>query len=148
MHGLIPRLEPLTLDSLGLSETLENLVRDWRSRRPAVALSVRYEVSCDLGHSVTLTIYRIVQEGLINALRHAQPSRIEIGVESDAQRIAVSVADDGVGLPEDWRRPGHFGLRGLAERVENLAGTFEVSNRAPRGVLLRAEIPLRGGAET
>jgi two-component system, NarL family, sensor histidine kinase UhpB len=147
MHGLIPRLEPLTLDTLGLAETLENLVRDWQRRCPSVALTARYDVSCDLGHSVTLTIYRIVQEGLINALRHAQPSRVDIHVECDDQRIGVSVADDGGGLPADWRRPGHFGLRGLAERVENVAGTFDVANREPSGVLLRAEIPLRGGAD-
>lgn len=142
MHGLIPRLEPLTLDSLGLAETLENLVRDWQSRRPDVALSIEYDVTCTLGHSVTLTIYRIVQEGLINALRHARASCIAIGVRADAERIVVSVADDGVGLPAEWCGPGHFGLRGLAARVESLNGTFGVANRGPRGVLLTAEIPL------
>ena len=54
---------------------------------------------------------------MINALRHAQASRVDIAVEGDAQRIRVTVADDGVGLPADWARPGHFGLRGLADRV-------------------------------
>jgi two-component system sensor histidine kinase UhpB len=86
-----------------------------------------------------------VQEGLINALRHAQASRIETNVESDAKSIVVTLTDDGVGLPADWSRPGHFGLRGLAERVERLHGTFTVSNSANRGVTLRAEIPLGGG---
>jgi len=148
MHGLIPRLEPLTLDSLGLGETLENLVRDWQRRCPGVALSARYRLSGDLGNSVALTIYRIVQEGLINALRHGHPSSVEIDVHGDDERIAVTVADDGVGLPADFSRPGRFGLRGLAERVETLSGRFEVRNREPRGVLLTAEIPLVAEAET
>jgi two-component system sensor histidine kinase UhpB len=87
-----------------------------------------------------------VQEGLINALRHAQASRIETSVESDGRSIVVTLVDDGVGLPADWSRPGHFGLRGLAERVERLRGTFTVSNCPNRGVKLRAEIPLGGGA--
>ncbi|MBN1240482.1 MAG: hypothetical protein JXB36_18410 [Gammaproteobacteria bacterium] len=146
MHGLIPRLEPLTLDTLGLAETLENLVRDWQRRCPGIELSLDYDVECDLGHSVTLAIYRIVQEGLINALRHAHPGRVDVSIRADEERIVVSVADDGVGLPEDWRRPGHFGLRGLADRVEHLDGTFDVRERQPRGVLLEATIPLHGEA--
>ncbi len=142
MHGLIPRLTPLSLDTLGLATTLENLVRDWQRRNPSISLSVRQDLKTDLGPSVTLTIYRVVQEGLINALRHAQPATVEINVEADAKRIVVTVRDDGVGLPADWARPGHFGLRGLADRVEHLGGTFKVGNCPSRGVSLTAEIPL------
>jgi two-component system sensor histidine kinase UhpB len=142
MHGLIPRLEPLTLDTLGLGETLENLVRDWQRRCPAIALALHCDIRSDLGTSVTLTIFRVVQEGLINALRHARPTRVEIDVRADDERAVVTVADDGVGLPDDWARPGRFGLRGLAERIEGLNGRFEVRGREPHGVRLGAEIPL------
>ena len=142
MHGLIPRLMPLSLDTLGLAETLENLVRDWQRRYPSVALTVRHELPADLGPSVTLAIYRAVQEGLINALRHAQASKVEIRLDSDDRRIVVTVEDDGVGLPQGWSRPGHFGLRGLAQRVEHLGGALKIGNREPRGTILSAEIPL------
>jgi two-component system sensor histidine kinase UhpB len=54
------------------------------------------------------------------------------------------VTDDGVGLPEHWSRPGHFGLRGLTERVEHLGGALSVRNHEPHGVCLTAEIPLGG----
>ena len=145
MHGLIPRLTPLSLDTLGLANTLDNLFKDWQRRNPTIALSLQQNFSADLGPSVTLAIYRVVQEGLINALRHAQASRVETTVESDAHSIVITLTDDGVGLPADWSRPGHFGLRGLAERVERLGGRFSVSNCANRGVKLRAEIPLGGG---
>jgi two-component system sensor histidine kinase UhpB len=149
MHGLIPRLMPLSLDTLGLAETLENLVGDWQRRYPAIALTVRHDLPADLGPSVTLTIYRVVQEGLINALRHAQASRVEIDLESRegtmGQQMVVTIIDDGVGLPGQWSRPGHFGLRGLADRVERLNGTLQVVNRDPRGVRLTANIPLTAG---
>ncbi len=147
MHGLIPRLEPLTLDTLGLGDTLENLVRDWQRRSPSVALSLHYGIAADVGHSVALTIYRVVQEGLINALRHGQPTSVAIDIRADEERIVVRVADDGIGLPDDWARPGRFGLRGLAERVDTLRGRFEVRRRQPRGVLLQAEIPLLAATE-
>ena len=150
MHGLIPRLMPLSLDTLGLAETLENLVGDWQRRYPSIALTVRHDLPADLGPSVTLTIYRVVQEGLINALRHAQASRVEITLESreskTGQQMVVTISDDGVGLPEQWSRPGHFGLRGLADRLERLNGTLLVSNRQPRGVRLTADIPLTAGS--
>ncbi len=121
MHGLIPRLAPLSLDTLGLAATLDDLVRDWQRRHPSIALSLHRELPVELGPSVTLAIYRVVQEGLINALRHAQPSRVDITVRCDAERIEATVIDDGVGLPADWARPGHFGLRGL-ERARAAVG--------------------------
>ena len=145
MHGLIPRLVPLSLDTLGLAETLENLVRDWQRRYPSMALSLRQELSEDLGPSVTLAIYRVVQESLSNALRHAHASRVDVSVQCDAHRMVVIVNDDGIGLPAEWARPGHYGLRGLMERVAHLGGVLTVANREPHGVCLTAEIPLKGG---
>src|SRR5882757_5740113 len=108
MHGLIPRLMPVSLDTLGLAETLENLVRDWQRRNPAIDLTLRYELPSDLGPSVTLAAYRVVQEGLIKALRHAQARNIEINLESRPRSMLVTVIDDGVGIPATWSRPGHF----------------------------------------
>jgi two-component system, NarL family, sensor histidine kinase UhpB len=142
MHGLIPRLTPLSLDTLGLAATLDNLVRDWQRRHPAIALSLRQDLPVDLGPSIGLAIYRVVQEGLINALRHAQASRVDIVLQCDARSIRVTVTDDGVGLPADWARPGHFGLRGMADRVRQVGGTFEIGNHDGRGVRLTADIPL------
>jgi two-component system sensor histidine kinase UhpB len=90
-----------------------------------------------------------VQEGLINSLRHSQAQHIDINLESrtdgesGAQRMIVTITDDGVGLPGgSWSRPGHFGLRGLTERVEHLGGELTVRNREPHGVCLSATIPL------
>jgi two-component system sensor histidine kinase UhpB len=142
MHGLIPRLIPLSLDTLGLAATLESLVRDWQRRHPSIALSLRQDLPIELGPSITLAIYRVVQEGLINALRHAQASRVDIAVICNDQRIVATVIDDGIGLAADWTRPGHFGLRGLAERVRQLGGTFDIGQLDGRGVRLTADIPL------
>jgi two-component system, NarL family, sensor histidine kinase UhpB len=146
MHGLIPRLVPLSLDTLGLADTLEILVRDWQRRNPAVQLAARNDLSHELGPTVTLTLYRVAQEGLINALRHGQPTRVEIDLHSNDDQIVLTVTDDGVGLAPDWSRPGHYGLRGLAERVEHLGGSFTVANHEPHGVRLTARIPLLAAA--
>jgi len=146
MHSLIPRLAPLSLDALGLSATLENLVRDWQRRHVSVTIDLEHKLPADLGSSVALAVYRVVQEGLINALRHAQATRIGIVVDGTEERIRVSVTDDGIGLPADWARPGHFGLRGLTDRVTQLGGKFEVGSEGTRGTHLAAEIPLKAAA--
>ncbi|HEY0767731.1 MAG TPA: ATP-binding protein [Steroidobacteraceae bacterium] len=146
MHGLIPRLAPPSLDTLGLAQSLESLVREWQRRHPAPLLSLQHELPADLGASATLAAYRVVQEGLVNALRHANATRVVIDIRSNGRSMVVSVTDDGVGLPAQWSRPGHFGLRGLAERVGHLGGTVQVRNHEPHGVSLTAEIPLVVGA--
>jgi len=146
MHGLIPRLTPLSLDTLGLSATLDNLTQDWQRRYPAVALTLHHELPPDLAPAVTLAIYRVIQEGVTNALRHAHPSRVDVDVRAAAQAIRVIVTDDGQGLPPTWSKPGHFGLRGLTDRVAQLGGSFQVGNDDGGGARLTALIPLGGTA--
>ncbi len=146
MHGLIPRLAPAALDTLGLAESLETLVREWQERHPSPRLALRQQLPSDLGTSVTLAAYRVVQEGLVNAVRHARAQQVTIEVTAASGRMIVSVSDDGIGLPANWSRPGHFGLRGLTERVERLGGTLRVCNLDAGGACLRADIPL--GART
>ena len=142
MHGLIPRLAPVALDTLSLSEALEGLVRDLQRRNPSVALSLRQELAFDPGPSIAHAAYRVIQEGLSKALRHAHASRIDVELRADSHSVLVTVTDDGAGLPESWNRPGHFGLRGLRERVGHLGGTLTLRNGEHRGTLLAAEIPL------
>jgi two-component system sensor histidine kinase UhpB len=141
MHGLIPRLAPLSLDTMGLTATLENLVQDWQRRHPSVALTLNHHLPPDLGPSVTLVVYRVVQESVINALRHARATRVHVEVSGDAQRLLVTVTDDGIGLAQDWSKPGHFGLRGLKDRVSQLGGSVDIRNQPTGGVQLTADIP-------
>ncbi|HVF16163.1 MAG TPA: ATP-binding protein [Steroidobacteraceae bacterium] len=142
MHGLIPRLTPLALDSLSLAEALEAFVNDWRRRHPAVTFQLQQDLQAELSTGVSLVIYRLVQEGVTNAVRHAHPTRIDIDIRADEKHVFVRIEDDGVGLPEDWSQPGHFGLRGLRERVAKLEGRFDVGNRPAGGVAVTADLPL------
>jgi two-component system sensor histidine kinase UhpB len=142
MHGLIPRLAPAALETVSFSEALEGLVRDLQRRHPSVMLTLRHELATNPGPGVSLAAYRVVQEGLINALRHANASHVDIELRAERGRLTVTVTDDGVGLPEDWARPGHYGLRGLRERVGHLGGELTLRTHGGGGTLLAAEIPL------
>jgi signal transduction histidine kinase len=111
-----------------------------------VALTLHHRLPPDLGPSITLAIYRVVQEGVINALRHAQAKRVDVEVHGDAQHVVVTVTDDGIGLPQDWSRPGHFGLRGLTDRVKQLGGSVQIGNNPGGGARVTADIPLQEAA--
>jgi two-component system sensor histidine kinase UhpB len=144
MHGLIPRLAPAAIDTLSLSEALEGLVSDLQRRHPAVTLTLRHDLAANPVPGVSLAAYRVVQEGLNNALRHAHASHVDIELRAERLSLTVTVTDDGVGLSDDWSRPGHYGLRGLGDRVSQLGGKLTLRNQELRGTLLAAEIPLAG----
>lgn len=142
MHGLIPRLAPLTLDTLGLAETLEGFIKQWQGRHPAIRFSLRHELPEQLGASINIAIYRVVQEAVINAVRHARPTAVDVDVVCSDSKAQVRVVDNGIGPPQEWSRPGHFGLRGLQERMTTLGGALTLAEHRPHGVELTAEIPL------
>ncbi|HJT98726.1 MAG TPA: sensor histidine kinase [Rhodanobacteraceae bacterium] len=142
MHALIPRLRPLTLDSLELADAARERVDEWRRMHPGIAFSLQLDtLPADLGESYTLTAYRILQEAVTNALRHASPRRIEIRIASDEDALTIEVADDGRGLPDDWQRRGQFGLRGMQERARALDGEFTIANRDEGGTRVAARLP-------
>lgn len=152
MHGLIPRLTPMALESLGLADALAELVGGIRQRHPEVALSLSAPPLLEhIDPAVALAAYRVVQEALNNALKHSGARRIDVAVALDPPRLAVSVCDDGCGLPEGWQGAGRYGLLGLRERVSALGGACSAQRRPEGGTRVQAVLPLRdslgGGTE-
>jgi two-component system sensor histidine kinase UhpB len=143
MHGLIPRLTPLVLDSFGLSEALNDLAERTRRSHPAAELLLHVELGdAQLAGDVALALYRAAQEGITNALRHGRATLLNIALKAGPEGLALDVIDDGQGLPaEGTARSGHYGLRWLAERVEALGGQFSIEAAEPRGVHLQVRLP-------
>lgn len=144
MHGLIPRLAPLVLDSMGLSAALQDLVERTRRAHPGLQLSLVLPAEMPpLATEAALALYRAAQEGLTNALRHGAAQRIEIRLWVEAGALRLRLRDDGRGLPAQWQeRPGHHGLRWLDERVSAQGGRMSVQPAAPQGVELQVWLPL------
>jgi two-component system, NarL family, sensor histidine kinase UhpB len=152
IHGalatLIRELRPTGLDELGLAAALEHCVETWRVRLPGVSL--RLSIAGDftaLPESVTLTLYRLVQEAMTNVAKHAAASDVAVrlerttggGVEEDW--IELTVADDGVGTSPGLPTPG-LGLIGMRERVMALQGKLMFTSSPGRGFELSARIPV------
>jgi two-component system sensor histidine kinase DesK len=88
-------------------------------------------------------IFRCVQEGLSNAIRHADATQIQVSVRREADDLVVEVSDDGGG---NAGRPEGNGLRGMRERLAAVRGTLVAANRAPRGFGIEARLPATGEA--
>jgi two-component system, NarL family, sensor histidine kinase UhpB len=148
MHGIIPRLTPLVLDNFGLAAALTELVERTRRSHSEVLVEMQIELGdAVLPAEAALALYRAAQEGITNALRHGQATRLRLAVTATARQVDLQLQDNGRGLPpEGLPRSGHYGLRWLSERLQSLHGSLQLANTAPQGVLLRASVPLAGVA--
>jgi two-component system sensor histidine kinase UhpB len=147
MHGIIPRLTPLTLDRFGLGDALADLVERTRRSQPGVTIELEVKLGdATLSADAALALYRGAQEGMTNALRHGQATQIRVELRRADGSAALTVTDNGDGLPAEAPPPGHHGLRWLAERVEGLGGQFRIAGNAPRGVVLQVRLPLAAAA--
>jgi signal transduction histidine kinase len=98
--------------------------------------------------AVSETLWRVAHESLANAEKHAQAQSVRIDLQlqngtSTSREAVLTVADNGIGLPPGAEAtPGHFGLRGIRERVEGLGGAFSLGRNLPRGTALGVRIPV------
>ena len=135
-------LRPSMLDDLGLVPAVEWYAREM-SRRDEIEVEVRAEnVSEELPDPLKLCVYRIVQEALNNAQRHAHAKNAVVELQQTGDVIRVNTRDDGSGF--DPKRTRGMGLLGMEERVKRLGGTIEIDSRPGAGTTIRAELPLAG----
>ena len=139
----IRALRPDALESHDLESALEKMIENFRETTGA---DIRYAQEAGkllLAQDEEVTVYRIVQEGMTNAIRHGKATQINLIIDRKDRNLRVRIFDNGVGM--QGKKTG-FGLNYMKERVELLKGTLRYGNRedGSRGFFLEAEIPVRG----
>lgn len=145
MHDIIRKLRPGALDNLGLAETLRDAVHHNQTQHPELQFNLTLEGDLDsLGETLNINIYRIVQEAINNALKHAQASIIDIRLIAQDNALQLTIKDNGVGMNiEAVDQTQHFGLLGMRERVQGFHGSFQVVSEPNLGSALNINIPLK-----
>ncbi|MFD9949490.1 sensor histidine kinase [Nonomuraea sp. NPDC059023] len=136
-------LRPLALDGHVGSAALQQLAASF----DGTGLEVSFEVEggeLPLDPDIELVLYRVLQEGLANAVRHADARQVQGILAFRDDRVVLTVADDGRG--RDRRARGGFGLHSLAERTRAVGGTLTTGDRPGGGFEVRAELPAGAGA--
>jgi signal transduction histidine kinase len=135
----VPHLEDWTL-----TETVSRVVSN-HERHTGTKVTVVGDYSGEqVPLPVKITVYRLVQEALRNAYRHAEGSGQRVVVRSAGDTLQVEVADEGAGFdPAVARGSGErLGLVGMRERVESIGGEFHIESAPGHGTRIRAELPL------
>jgi signal transduction histidine kinase len=147
LRNLITELRPAELDELGLESALEALI-DRRASQSELQVVVDIDMGTGYGGApkridaaVEGAIYRLVQEALTNASKHAAASRVDLVVRTIPGAVELIVKDDGRGFDPADPTNG-FGVMGMRERVALVGGTFELDSVADAGTTLRAVLPI------
>ena len=136
-------LRPSALDDLGLVAALRLVVARHGERTGMPASFMATPVDARAPAEIETACFRIVQEALTNAARHARARHVEVTLVMQGDALQVAVRDDGVGFDADrWLRTG-LGLVGMSERAALAGGTFEVESAPGAGTTVRARFPLR-----
>jgi len=133
------RLRPAELDDLGLARALTSLCADV-ARRAAIQIAVDIERDLPrLDGEAELAIYRITQESLTNAVRHAQCSRVDVHLGTSADGLELKIRDNGIGI---HGRHAGTGLRGMRERALAIGATLRTRSAPRAGVEITLLVPL------
>ena len=146
LRGALVRLRPPDIEELGLTLSLESLVASWNGfekgrTRFDIAISGKVD---DLPPSVCANLYRIAQEAITNAAKHAQARRVQLRLEAAQAEIVMTVEDDGEATNGNPAPTAGMGLLGMQERVVSLGGTLRFERRPAGGAQLVAAIPNLG----
>ena len=149
MHNIVRQLRPGAMDNLGLAETLKDAVSNYQAQHPQIKIQLYLSENLEagklqsLGETVSINLYRIVQESLNNAFKYAQASKIDIRLIKTANgELQLSIEDNGIGMDVNAvDQTTHFGLLGMRERVQALNGTFNIIASPNKGTKIQITVP-------
>lgn len=135
-------LRPRPLDDLGLVPAVRVMAEDFARQHGVRCVIAAGDVGPHVDDKTTVALYRMVQESLNNAAKHARASEVEIRMFVDGGHLHIEIADNGVGMSDgEMRKRGSFGLIGMRERATALGGTFHVDSTPGQGTRLRLAVP-------
>jgi signal transduction histidine kinase len=146
LRGALVRLRPPDVEELGLTLSLESLVASWNGfekGRTQFDIAIIGKVD-DLPPSVCASLYRIAQEAITNAAKHAHARCVQLRLEAGPTDIILSVEDDGEATGGSGATRAGMGLLGMQERVVSLGGTLRFERPMAGGARLVATIPNMG----
>jgi two-component system, NarL family, sensor histidine kinase UhpB len=136
---ILDRLRPLHIQELGLEKSIQTLLQYARTQAPGLKLTLRIDPRLnDVDGLLSQTVYRVIQEGMTNVLRHANAGAMSVEATIEGPQVAVEISDDGVGFAPD--QPFGRGLTGMHERVRALSGSFEFKRENGR-TYIRCRLP-------
>ena len=156
-RALLKKLRPIPVGRTKLAELLEELIAGFRRRHPDAHIAVTFgRLAESYGEAVDLTLYRCIQEGITNAIRHGKAGTVSVDLETmqatrrnggrrERAKLILDLSDDGIGMPQST--PKGFGLTAMTERIRSLGGSCMIESAPKKGTRIHIEIPVERAAK-
>lgn len=151
-RALLKKLRPVPLGRVKLVELLDELVTGFQRRHPDVQIAASFgKLANNYGETIDVTLYRCVQEGITNAIRHGKARALTVdlsetpapqrnGSRTTCTTVTLDLRDDGTGIAR--ATPKGFGLTAMTERVRSLGGSCAIDSAPAKGTAIHVEIPI------
>ncbi len=143
LRALIMHLRPVHLEGESLSSGVEKLLEELAAKNPAIKLEWRIDKLPPIDDGVEENLYRVIQEGISNALRHSKASIHNIKVLFSNNLLSVFIEDNGVGFDTNQSKKSSYGLSTMKERVLEIGGRINVISYPKKGTRIEIRVPIR-----
>ncbi|UQD53412.1 histidine kinase [Bacillus methanolicus] len=144
VRRIIYDLRPMALDDLGLVPTLRKYlqtIEEYHNRTKIYFFNIGEDKRLPAKYEVAL--FRLVQESVQNALKHADASEIQVKLEINKSHVNVVIKDNGKGFDTNEKKPESFGILGMKERVDLLEGEISIHSKIGAGTVIIIQVPLK-----
>lgn len=143
VQAISHELHPSILENLGLTTAVKSYCREVAQQNGVVVEVSDSTLSGSLPQDVSLSVFRVVQEALRNAVKYSGEKFIKVCLQENSGQLELEVRDQGVGFDvRDKRNSGGLGLVSMAERISQVNGTFEIDSQPNAGTRIRARVPV------
>ncbi|MGN7309468.1 sensor histidine kinase [Alkalicoccobacillus gibsonii] len=142
VRRIIYDLRPMALDDLGLVPTLSKYLTTFEERHNIPVAFRHFGKEHRLSQHFEVAMFRLVQEAVQNAYKHANPKEIQVKIEIKPTMVIIIVRDDGTGFDPEQQKEGSFGLLGMKERVNMLKGELKINSKLKMGTTVFIHIPI------
>jgi signal transduction histidine kinase len=143
VHNLSRRLHPSILDDLGLIKAVESECANFSRREGAEIVFDHENIPTDMPKDISLSLYRIIQEGLRNISKHACADHISVSLTGLDHDVLLTIQDDGIGFdPVEVKQKTGLGLSSIRERVRLIQGNHSINSQPGKGTQITVRAPL------
>ncbi|WP_062050612.1 sensor histidine kinase [Bacillus sp. JCM 19034] len=141
MRALLLHLRPAHLEGKSLREGVEQLLIELKEKYQ-IRITINMDEQISMPKGIEDQLFRMVQEGISNVLRHAKASQLEFDLKQTEQEIKIKLIDNGVGFSQKDVHQSSYGLQTMKERMNEIGGTLHVVSVPNKGTQIEAKIPV------
>lgn len=147
LRALIMHLRPITLAGVSLKEGVEQLFAELSEKYPNISWELILKNKLNLSEGVEDQLFRVIQEGISNMLRHAKATLFRMRFIQKQERIILLMEDNGIGFELGERKKSSYGLETMRERIEGIGGRLDLISYPEKGTRIEVRLPIKQRGE-